>query len=682
MQRTRGTLLPYLCGVVFAASIFLVLASAQQQQQRPPQQPSIQPTPEERQKLESKVNELSGMLQTLKPKRVSDDLFADVEIYEKAGKMLLEFPEDFFTQDGINHAMTVVDTGLERARQLKSGESPWVAGRHRTHGFHSALDGSVQPYGVTLPESYDSAKPARLYVWMHGRAARLTESEFLYAFPNGGPSKPPVADYGQIQLDVYGRWNGGGWHFAGETDVFEAIEAVQKRYRIDPERILLRGFSMGGEGAWHIALHHPDRFAAAEIGAGTWSRRSEVPGLPEYQRATLRIWENMHEWALNAFNLPVAGHDGDNDTQICCLPPPPQGTKTRGQLESSLKVRDQLVKEGFPAEGEPNDLRIKGTPSIFLISDNTGHGTSPLVRQKLDAFLKQYGDRGRVSPDHIRFLTYTTRYNRDYWVTVEQPGAHYERAEIDATRSDEGQQYRITTRNISRLGLREMSHAKQVEIDGQQLRVKAAPEVTLERLDNQWRVARGKVSGLHKIHGLQGPIDDAFLDPFICVRPTGTPWNEAVNQQALRALSRFDRLYAKFFRAHPRIVDDRDLKQSDFSKYNVVLFGDPGSNQWIAKLNGKLPVRWTRDSVMIGSQSFPAAAHYPALAYPNPLNPSRYVVINTGLTISEREYRGDYGMPRFGDFAIVKTGSGDALDVPEAAYAGLFDEHWQLPKSQ
>ena len=41
------------------------------------------------------------------------------------------------------------------------------------------------------------------------------------------------------------------------------------------------------------------------------------------------------------------------------------------------------------------------------------------------------------------------------------------------------------------------------------------------------------------------------------------------------------------------------------AKYHVVLFGDPGSNKWIAKLNGKLPVKWTRETVAIGAQSFP-----------------------------------------------------------------------------
>ena len=247
---------------------------------------------------------------------------------------------------------------------------------------------------MTIPASYDGVRPVRLYVWMHGRAARLTEAEFLYAYPNQGPSKPPVADAGQIQLDVYGRWNGAGYHFAGEADVFEALAAVQKRYKIDPSRILLRGFSMGGEGAWNVALHNPDRWAAAEIGAGTWSRRPEMPGLAPYQYAALRIWENMTEWALNAFNMPLAGHDGDSDTRS-----PRYRLRRRGRLARPTGVLAESAgpvgEGGFPLEGDPNDLRPRGCRRIFMISKQTGHGTSPEVRQKLDAFLKEYGDRGR-----------------------------------------------------------------------------------------------------------------------------------------------------------------------------------------------------------------------------------------------------------------------------------------------
>ena len=52
------------------------------------------------------------------------------------------------------------------------------------------------------------------------------------------------------------------------------------------------------------------------------------------------------------------------------------------------------------------------------------------------------------------------------------------------------------------------------------------------------------------------------------------------------------------------------------------------------------------------------------------------MVLNTGLTIADREYNGDYGMPQWGDYAIVKVK--DGADVPDLVTAGLFDENWQF----
>jgi hypothetical protein len=399
---------------------------------------------------------------------------------------------------------------------------------------------------------------------------------------------------------------------------------------------------------------------------------------PPHQGPTLQIWENMTEWALNAFNLPIAGHDGDSDTQVASIPRPPEGAPTRGQLESSIRIREQLAREGFPSEGEPTYLAAKGTPSVFLISENTGHSTSPKVRRRLDAFLKEWTEKGLQSPEHIRFLTYTTRYNKSFWVTIDGLDRHYERAEVDARRLSGGTSYQIKTTNISRLVLRETEHASAIQIDGQTVRVKPSREVALEKSASGWRQApTGKWAGLHKTHRLQGPIDDAFLDPFLLVRPTGVPWNQAVHQHALRRLERFDQAYARFYRAHPRIKNDTDVTDADFAKYNVVLFGDPGSNRWIQRLSGRLPVRWSRETVAIAKQEFPAADHLPVFVYPNPLAPSRYVVLNSGLTIAENSYTSDYSMPTLGDIAVLQVQPGaDGAAIP---FAGFFDESWRLP---
>ncbi len=636
-------------------------------------QPPIVPKAEELKLIEAKVTELEGLLRGVKADAA---LIADVEVYAKAGRFLLEFPQTFFTQAGIDQAVSVLDQGLARARKLQANSADWATAKGRKiHAYRSALDGSLQPYGVTIPESYDGTRPTRLYVWMHGRDQTLTESSFIYKFPNANKSLTyTTADVGQITLDCYGRWNNAN-HWAGEVDIFEAIADVSRRYKIDPKRIILRGFSLGGAGAWHIALQHPDRFAAAEVGAGTYPRRSNMPGFPPYQAGPLRIWENILDWSLNAFNIPIAGHDGDTDTQTAVIPQEP-GKPSRGQLESSLRGRAQLEKEGFPSEGEVGNWRVKGTRDIFLISEKTGHSVSPLVRERLDAFLKEHGDRGIVSPDQVRFLTYTTRYSKAHWVSIDGLGKHYERAEVNARRDAARERYEVTTSNITQLELREMEKLKELTIDGQTLRLKPAAQVALMKTASGWALAKEK--GLRKRHALQGPIDDAFLEPFLLVRPTGTPWNAAAHEQALRMLARFDRIYARYYRSHPRIKDDKDVTAEDFAMYHVALFGDPGSNRWIAKTQAKLPIRWTRQSIGVGTQSFAAADHVPALIYPNPLNAQRYVVINSGLTIDEREYHSDYSMPKLGDLAILKVQAGS--ETPEIAFATLFDERWRLPQ--
>jgi pimeloyl-ACP methyl ester carboxylesterase len=660
--------------------------------------PRYEMTAQDRQALQAKLDELDPLVATLKAKRGEDDLLADVEIHAKAGHWVLEFPQDVTVQDDVTFALKMLDRGIERAKQLQNGQHPWTSQKGKVAlGFYSPLDGSVQPLLVTVPAGYDG-KPTRLDIVLHGRSQRLIESNWICYDPSPAnaqtgerllthaagsclqptpnPSATGALNVGQFQLEVFARGNNAN-HWAGEVDVFESTAAVQRRFTIDDKRLVLRGFSLGGAGAWHLALHHPDRWVAAEIGAGTWPRRYLMMNdFPAHQRPTLRIWENMTEWALNAFNIPIAGHDGDNDPQVASIPRPPEGEPTRGQLESSIRIREQLAKEGFPYEGEPHYYVAKGTPSIFLISENTGHSTSPKVRQQLDAFLKQWSDRGLQSPDHIRFLTYTTRYNKSFWVTIDGLGQHYERAEVDARRLSGGTSYQIKTNNVSRLVLRETDKAAEIQIDGQTLRVKPGRELALEKSGTGWRTAPAKWAGLHKTHALQGPIDDAFLDPFLLVRPTGTPWNQAAHQHALKQLERFDQTYAHFYRAHPRVKNDTEVTEADFAKYNVVLFGDPGSNRWIGRLAEKLPVRWSRDTIIVGEKSFPAASHLPVLVYPNPIAPSRYVVLNSGLTIAENSYTSDYSMPTLGDIAVLQLQP--ASDVFTVPFAGFFDETWKL----
>ena len=69
------------------------------------------------------------------------------------------------------------------------------------------------------------------------------------------------------------------------------------------------------------------------------------------------------------------------------------------------------------------------------------------------------------------------------------------------------------------------------------------------------------------------------------------------------------------------------------------------------------------------------------MIYPSPLNPGRYVVLNSGHTFHAADFQGTNARlyPRLGDYAILKPMSTDkdpaAADV---VTAGLFDDYWRV----
>jgi hypothetical protein len=122
------------------------------------------------------------------------------------------------------------------------------------------------------------------------------------------------------------------------------------------------------------------------------------------------------------------------------------------------------------------------------------------------------------------------------------------------------------------------------------------------------------------------------------------------------------------------VKDDSAVSVDDIAKYNLILFGDPGSNALVAKVMASMPVQWTRREIVVSGQKFPAESSALVMIYPNPLNPARYVVINSGHTFTiDRIAAATESMffPRLGDYAVVSA-RGDVLT------AGFFDENWKL----
>ena len=185
---------------------------------------------------------------------------------------------------------------------------------------------------------------------------------------------------------------------------------------------------------------------------------------------------------------------------------------------------------------------------------------------------------------------------------------------------------------------------------------------------------------LAKRHDLQGPIDDAFMDRFVFVTPTGQPKSaklgEWVKQEETRAIEHWRRQ----FRGEAPVKNDNAITDADIATSNLILWGDPASNAVLKRIADKLPIRWEGDQIVAGSKSFSTDTHAPILIYPNPLNPSKYVVINSGFTYRDYDYLNNARqVPKLPDWAIIDLNTPpDARHPGKAVAADFFGEAWEL----
>lgn len=601
-------------------------------------------------------------------KLAKNPLLPDVLVFREAVRFALQYDE-FFKPAEIAAARQMLRQAEERAAQLAAGQAPWTTATGLVvRGYVSKIDGSVQPYGLVIPASYSPTAPHRwrLDLWHHGRNETLTQLNFL---TDREKSAGEFSPRDTIVLHLYGRYCNAA-KFAGEVDTFEALDAVRRAYPIDENRILLRGFSMGGATVWHMAAHYPGVWAAVAPGAGFaetaryQKMKLDGPGAPPWWEQKLFHYYDAVDYAANFFNLPVIEYHGEIDPQ----------------QQAGDVMAEAMAKEGMRL------ARIEGP--------QTQHKYHPDSKIELARDLDAIAERGRDPwPRKVVFTTFTLNYNSSYWVTLDSLGKHWERARIDAEIAGPNG-IAVTTANVAAFTLAfgpggcplDLVAKPAVTIDGQKI---ATPPpgsdrswtAHFRRAGDRWAVVDSPtVAGLHKRHGLQGPIDDAFLDRFVFVTPTGAPISAAVGQWVAGEEKRAIAEWRRQFRGDAIVREDREITDAEIASSNLILWGDPSSNRVLARIADRLPVKWTADGVVAGANRYSAADHAPILIYPNPLNPNRYVVLNSGFTFREADYTSNSRQtPKLPDFAVVDiTTPPDRRFAGKIVQAGFFDEDWRL----
>ena len=628
--------------------------------------PGIEVPSETRDLLESKLNVLEVKIEALG--KSSDggviELIPDVEIFSKAVRSALDYDE-FIRNSEFQIAEQLLDQGLSRAAQLEKGLSPWATETGLVvRGYRSRIDDSVQPYGLVIPDGYSvrGHDRYRADVWLHGRDNRLTELKFLHQRQSLPGQFVPKNTF---VLHPYGRFCN-AFKFAGEVDVFESLEAVKQRYRIDEQRVAIRGFSMGGAGCWHLAVHHPDVWVAAAPGAG-FAESAEYLGL--WRKESKPTWYQQELWhlydatdyALNLYHNPTVAYSGEIDKQIQAA---------------------QVMAKALEEEG----MKLR-----HVIGPKTAHSYHPLAKKEVASRIDSIVRIGKERiPRHLKFTTWTLRYARSHWIELHGLGQHWRRAKAEGwIQADD--QLRLDLTNVTSLTLRFDSGESPfsagakplIRINGTTLQGPAVKsdrswQVFLAVRDGAWRVvAKFDEAVIQKRPGLQGPIDDAFMDRFILVEPSRPLAKTYAGQWIGNELKRFKHEWRGQFRGQARSVKADQLTEKQIARCNLILWGDPASNSVINAIESKLPIQWDNGRILFAGHVYDGTNIVPSFVYPNPLNPNRYIVINSGFT-----FRG-YGsnatqVPMLPDYAFVDVRTPADQSVPgKIVEAGFFNEHWQ-----
>ena len=271
--------------------------------------------------------------------------------------------------------------------------------------FVSPFDGASQPYRLYLPTAYDGQTALPLLVALHGTGGDQNKY-FDHETYQHGIYKAEAEKRGMVVLCPLGTDANGlptEWRGEAEINVLAALDDVQRRFRIDSQRIVCTGQSMGGTGTTYLCCRYPDLFAAGVPLASTYGHVSLVTNL---RHVPMLFVQGGKDWPIYAATGPI------------------------------------------PITQEMTRLGLRG--ELWMIP-NAEHNTMDVSTPRvLDWALRQT----RVAhPRQITHRAYFPPHGRAWWLEIQQIDRPGWFAEVKASVQDENR-ISLTLKDSSRITLR------------------------------------------------------------------------------------------------------------------------------------------------------------------------------------------------------------------------------------
>jgi len=536
-----------------------------------------------------------------------------------------------------------------------------AVGEARRHTFRSGIDGSLQEFTLLPPAPNPSFQGEQgLVLSLHGAGVDAFNQARSYA---------PKPDF-WILAPTNRRPFGFDWQDWGREDAYEALDHALAIARVDPRRVYLTGHSMGGHGAWHLAVNDPDRFAAVAPSAG-WASFDSYTGRPEGKRAGL--WKRADGASLTEELLPNLAWEG---LPIYVL----HGTADDNVPVSEARELIATLRAEEPAphldshfqEGAGHWWNGDASPGVDCVD------WPPIF----ETFRK--APVGEV-PAKIEFLTVDPAVDaRHHWIEVAQPLRYghpiHVRAEWDSSKKTVA----VVTENARRLRVDPPAgELATIRLDGTLFQ---GPDLARGAWflveDGAWRRAKAGVPADEKTPRRSGPFKRAFDRGFLLVY--GTRGNPEEDQELFQRARYDSEVWSYRANGNAPLYSDAEFLeergQGLLRGRNVILYGNRDTNAaWTAVFGSEGPLRAERGRIRLGTKEWKGPDLACLFVRPRKGDPQALAAAfadsgprGTRLGYTLAPFISGVGYPDYVVFGagILSSGDGGVLA------AGWFDVRW------
>lgn len=550
--------------------------------------------------------------------------------------------------------------------QLAKGQDPYASASGVVHrAYRSGIDNELQKYVLYIPHSYAKRSKHRFPLMVAFHGLRHEPALALRIAFGLGPGQnedhriasrhlPPLPDLGTIVLAPYG-YGASGPRQLGEADVLATIKRTLAHYRVDPRRISITGYSLGGTVAATVPLHYPSLFSAAAPFCGypnllTYRSIAKKPTYP-WEKVMLQK-RYIGNYIANGRHIPLHLVHGGRD----------------GPQRSALLAKA---------------YRKRGYRHIFDLQADLGHNVWDYGYEngRMLAWLR--ARRQPKRPLRLSLHTGELRYNKNRWLQLhEMPPT--ELARIDANYQPQKSLLVVNSK-----------HATVFSIDGNALALGPDVRVRWNEREHALPEPGKRLYFIHRKGGdaivthnyqtprgnkrptLAGPIDDVLRHRTLIVWGSLDPAQTATNRLVAEHFQRFDSWSGARF----PLRRDVDLGAEERKNCSLILIGNDKSNAVTRDAISQLPVRFSAEALVFRKKRYAGTDVGVSFIYPSPFSASEYVVLHAGVGAAGT--RASRHIARLSpDFLVyntaIQSARGQELLFPRTVLdGGFFDNGWR-----